>query len=67
MVAHVPATAAELNVKAGCRAVVVTALTPASFTWWQRFGFTPFDPGDPANLDLYLLTEDIAATLAQLS
>jgi GNAT superfamily N-acetyltransferase len=66
MVAHTLATAAELNVKAACRAVLVTALTPAAFAWWQRFGFTPFDLGVAANLDLYLLTKDIAATLARL-
>lgn len=66
MVAHVLATAAELNVKAACRAVVVTALTPSAFAWWRRFGFIPFAPDDPANLDLYLLTKDIAATLAHL-
>lgn len=67
MVAHVLATAAELNVKAACRAVVVTALTPAAYQWWQRFGFTAFDPDDQANLDLYLLTKDIAATLASMT
>jgi GNAT superfamily N-acetyltransferase len=66
MVAHVLATAAELNVKVACRAVVVAALTPSAFAWWKRFGFTPFAPDDPTNLDLYLLTQDIAATLAQL-
>lgn len=66
MVAHVLATAAELNMKAACRAVVVTALTPAAFVWWQRFGFIPFAPDDPTNLDLSLLTKDIAATLAHL-
>ena len=66
MVKHILATAAELNVKAACRAVVVTALNPAAFGWWQRFGFDPLDPEDPANLDLYLLTKDIAATLTRL-
>ena len=66
MVKHILATAAELNVKAACRAVVVTALNPAAFSWWQRFGFDPFDAEDPTNLDLYLLTKDIAATLARL-
>jgi hypothetical protein len=34
---------------------VVTALTPGAFAWRQRFGFTLFDPGAKANLDLYLL------------
>jgi GNAT superfamily N-acetyltransferase len=63
MVKHILATAAELNVKAACRAVVVTALSPAAFRWWQRFGFDPFDAEDSTNLDLYLLTKDIAATL----
>jgi GNAT superfamily N-acetyltransferase len=66
MVKHILATAAELNVKAACRAVVVTALNPAAFSWWQRFGFDPFDADDSTNLDLYLLTKDIAATLARL-
>jgi GNAT superfamily N-acetyltransferase len=66
MVAHILATAVELNIKAACRAVVVTALTPAAFTWWQKFGFVPFDPDDPGNLDLYLLTKDIAATMHPL-
>ncbi len=64
MVKHILATAAELNVKAACRAVVVTALDPSAFGWWQRFGFDPFDSQDPTNLDLYLLTQDIGATLA---
>jgi hypothetical protein len=31
-----------------------------------RFGFEPFGADDPANFDLYLLTKDIAATLANL-
>lgn len=65
MVKHILATAVELNIKAACRAVVVTALNPAAFSWWQRFGFDPFDAGDSTNLDLYLLTKDIAATLAK--
>ena len=65
MVKHILATAAELNVKAACRAVVVTALNPAAFSWWQRFGFDPFDAKDSTNLDLFLLTKDIAATLAR--
>ena len=66
MVKHIIATAAELNIKAACRAVVVTALNADAFRWWQRFGFEPFDADDAANLDLYLLTKDIAATLANL-
>jgi len=66
MVKHILATAAELNVKAACRAVVVNALNPAAFSWWQRFGFDPVDAEDSTNLDLYLLTKDIAATLARL-
>jgi GNAT superfamily N-acetyltransferase len=66
MVEHILATAAELNVKAACRAVVVTGLNPAAFSWWQRFGFDPFDAEDSTNLDLYLLTKDIGATLARL-
>jgi hypothetical protein len=45
---------------------VVTAFNPAAFGWWRRFGFDPFDAEDPTNLDLYLLTKDIATTLARL-
>jgi GNAT superfamily N-acetyltransferase len=64
LVAHVLATAVELNQKAACRAIVVTALTPAARTWWKRLGFHAFDPSDPEQLDLYLLTSEIEATLA---
>lgn len=63
MVKHILATAVELNIKAACRAVVVTALSANAFRWWQRFGFEPIDRDDAANMDLYLLTKDIAATL----
>lgn len=66
MVKHILATAVELNIKAACRAVVVTAISPAAFRWWQRFGFEALDADNPANLDLYLLTDDIAKTLARL-
>jgi GNAT superfamily N-acetyltransferase len=66
MVKHILATAAELNLKAACRAVVATALNPTAFRWWQRFGFDPFDSEDSTNLDLYLLIKDIDATLARL-
>ncbi len=66
MVKHILATAAELNIKAACRAVVVTALNADAFRWWQRFGFEPFSAHDPAKLDLCLLTKDIAGTLATL-
>ena len=45
---------------------MVTALNPAAFSWWQRFGFDPFHAEDSTNLDLYLLTKDFAATLARL-
>ena len=45
---------------------MVTALNSAAFSSWQRFGFDPFDAEDPTNLDLYLLTKDIGATLAGL-
>jgi len=60
---HVLATAVELNEKAACRAVVVTALSPTARTWWERLGFHPFDPEKPDELDLYLLTAEIDATL----
>ena len=60
---HVLATAVELNEKAACRAVVVTALNQGARTWWQRLGFHPFYQEDPAELDLYLLTAEIEETL----
>lgn len=63
LVVHVLATAVELNEKAACRAVVVTALTQRARGWWERLGFHPFDPEEPDQLDLYLLTSEIAATL----
>lgn len=66
LVSHVLATAVELNRKAACRAVVVTALTQSARSWWERLGFHPFDPDDPEQLDLYLLTADIDATLSRL-
>jgi hypothetical protein len=66
LVAHVLATAVELNQQAGCRAVVVTALTAGACSWSQRLCFHPFDPADPEQLDLYLLTSEIEATLTGL-
>jgi len=66
LIAHVLATAVELNQKAACRAVVVTALTAGARSWWQRLGFHPFDPADPERLDLYLLTSEVEATLTGL-
>ncbi len=66
MVKHILATAAELNIKAACRAVVVTARNVDAIRWWQRFGFEPFNADDAANMDLYLLTKDIAETLTSL-
>lgn len=66
MVKHILATAAELNIKAACRAVVVTALNTDAIRWCQRFGFEPFDTDDATNMDLYLLTKDVAETLASL-
>ena len=65
IVAHVLATAVELNQKAACRAVVVSALNPAARAWWERRGFHPFDPQDPQQLDLYLMTSEIEATLGR--
>jgi len=62
LVAHVLATATELNAKAACRAVVVTALHDRARTWWERLGFHPFRPEDPTDRDLYLLTSEIDAT-----
>jgi ribosomal protein S18 acetylase RimI-like enzyme len=60
LTAHVLATAVELNEKAACRAVVVTALNSHAQEWWQRLGFRPFDPDQ---LDLYLITSEIETTL----
>jgi GNAT superfamily N-acetyltransferase len=66
LAAHVLATAVELNEKAACRAVVVTALTARASTWWERLGFHPFDAGDPDQLDRYLLTSEINVTLRRV-
>lgn len=57
------ATAVELNAKAACRAVVVSALSEEARRWWTRLGLQPLDPADSESLDLYLLTADIEATL----
>lgn len=67
LVAHVLATAVELNAKAACRAIVVTAISAEATAWWERLGFHPFDPDDPANSDLYLLTSEVEATLRHLA
>jgi GNAT superfamily N-acetyltransferase len=64
LVAHVLATAVELNTKAACRAVVVTALNANARRWWERLGFHALDLTDETCLDLYLLTSEIEATLA---
>ena len=64
--AHVLATAVELNEKAACRAVVVTALNPTARTWWQRLGFHTFHQDDLTELDLYLVTAEIEATLRKI-
>ena len=40
LVAHVLATAVELNQKAACRAVVVSALNPATRGWWNGWDST---------------------------
>ena len=66
LVAHVLATAVDLNERAACRAVVVTALGATARSWWLRFGFHPFDPGDADSMDLYLLTTEIRATLESM-
>jgi GNAT superfamily N-acetyltransferase len=67
LVAHVLATALELNAKAACRAVVVSALHAGARAWWEHLGFHPFDPDDQANPDLYLLTSEIGARFRQQS
>jgi hypothetical protein len=61
------ATAIELNAKAACRVVVVTALDARARAWWERLGFHPFHPDDPTETDLYLLTSEIEATLSRLA
>ena len=66
LVGHILSTAAELNTKAACRAVIVNALSPETRSWWLRLGFAPLDASDDAGLDLYLLTSDIEATLTSL-
>lgn len=67
LVAYVLATAIELNAKAACRAVIVSALNPRARAWWERLGFHPFHPDDPTETDLYLLTSEIKATLGPLA
>lgn len=67
LVAYVLATAVELNAKAACRAVIVSALNPRARAWWERLGFHPFHADDPTETDLYLLTSEIEATLRQLA
>jgi len=66
LVAHVLATAVDLDQQTTCRAVVVSALDDHARTWWERLGFRSFAPDDPADLDLYLLTTEIEATLRHL-
>jgi GNAT superfamily N-acetyltransferase len=63
LVAHILATAVELNTRAACRAVVVSALNTNARHWWEQLGFHPFDPDDPNHPDLYLLTAEIEKTL----
>ena len=66
LAAHVLATAVELNEKAACRAVVVTALSERARRWWERLGFHRFAPDEPDQLDLYLLTSEIDVTLRRI-
>ena len=66
LAAHVLATAVELNEKAACRAVVVIALSDRARTWWERLAFQPLAPDEPEQLDLYLLTSEIDATLRRI-
>lgn len=63
LVAHVLATAVELNARAACRAVIVTASNARAREWSERLGYSPFEPDDPPSLDMHLLTADIAATI----
>lgn len=67
LVRHIFATAVELNQSAAFKAVVVRALGRDALSWWtDRLGFVPFDPTDPEDFDLHLLTDTVAATLAAL-
>lgn len=66
LAAHVLATAVELNERAACRAVFVTALNIRARGWWERFGFRPLDPAGRYQLDLYLPTSELEATLRGL-
>jgi len=66
LVAHVLATAEELNTKAACRAVVVSALHADARRWWEHLGFRPFDPDDDRCKDLYLLAAEIHETFHRL-
>lgn len=66
LVTHVLATAIELNERAACRAVVVSAVDEEAWSSWERLGFHPFNPADPDNPDLYLLTSEIEATIRSL-
>jgi GNAT superfamily N-acetyltransferase len=63
LVAHVLATAVELNTHAAARAVVVNAINPNARRWWEHLGFHPSDPDEEECTDLYLLTVEIAKTL----
>ena len=63
LVAHVLATAVELNTHAAARAVVVNAINSNARRWWEHLGFHPFDPDEEECPDLYLLTVEIAKTL----
>jgi GNAT superfamily N-acetyltransferase len=63
LVRYVLATAVELNTRAACRAVVVSALNDGARRWWEHVGFHPFDVDDAHPPDLHLLTADIETTL----
>ena len=65
LIAHILATAVEMNQTAAMKTVVVTAISPEARHWWTRFGFEPFEPS-PDCLDPYLLTKDIERTLKAL-
>ncbi len=63
LVAHVLATAVEINTKAACRAVIVTALNASSQMGGNASASTPSPQSDPTNTDLYLLASEIEPTL----
>jgi hypothetical protein len=57
------ARAEELDTKAACRAVVVSAIHSNARRWWEYLGFHHLDTDDERCRGLYLLTAEIQVTL----